>query len=201
MNSTSDTEIRRNVLKTSVAAGTVLTAWQKPVINSIFLPAHAQTSVLESRSITVVNNEEANGGDPLDGVYVIFDGSSLQLIEFACCSPLPATNGDGIVVLDSERTIDNTDECNGPALDTLRDPSSLGDTNWSVTGPESNNLGDGTYVFTATRLTAPSVGAVFIFSVTVSLTATETHPINLDCNGFPLITETTMDVSVTVSPG
>lgn len=198
-------QTRRKVLGSATALSVAGSVWQKPFIDAVVLPAHAQTSIVAQASAMVSSNFDLDGDDDesLDGLCVIFDGESLNLVEFACCGEeeFPDTDGDCVVTLDLDRTISIMDEeCNGPALDTFNEeePGRLGDTNWSVTGPEEDDLPAGTYIFIATRLNAPGAGDRYQVAVTVSFSNIQTND-NVDCNDEPLISSATMTADVVVS--
>lgn len=185
---------RRKILTGTLAASAAGAVWHKPLVNSIVLPAHAQMSIVQLSE--TISSFEDNDDSP-DGLYVIFDGDqTLSLQVFACCETLPPTNGDGIIVLDLDRVRD--DDCNGPVLDTEREDSTVGDTNWDVTGPVDNNLPAGTYVYTGTRTNAPNAGAQFEFVIDISFSNIVTDDGLDDCDSNPLIVAADMTATVTV---
>lgn len=147
MNDNKSNESRRKLLK-SVAAGSgaivagksLPESWSRPVVDSVMLPAHAQTSTKASCGpITATANEGSDTDD--DQVNVIYDGgSSCNLTISQESVPLVA---DAVVGLDLSATgsTAGTWEVNGSGA------------NWNLNNPYGGaDLGSGSYEFTATRV-------------------------------------------------
>ena len=138
---------RRKLLK-SIAAGSgaivagksLPESWSRPVVDSVMLPAHAQTSTEASCGpITATAVEFLDDDD--DQVNVIYDGGvSCNLTISQESDPLVA---DTVVALDLSAT-------GGSAGTWVVNGSGA---NWNLNNPYgSGDLGPGPYEFTATRV-------------------------------------------------
>ena len=173
--------------------------WTRPLVNTIVLPAHAQTSGIVAA--TSIDAQRIPGDEPdtgTDRIQVLFDGeNNLELQEYVTGDPVPDSQGNRLLVIDMD--VRDGQECNGPVWD-LEDP---GDTNWDVSLVEEDDLSAGTYNFTATSLIDNSIFDVELVISFTNLgedgTATENDAV---CgNGdIPLLTSATMNVSVTINP-
>jgi len=167
-------ESRRKILK-SIAAGsgaivagkTLPENWARPVVDSVILPSHAQTScpgLVNSvpSSLTVQSLVGAPGIDP-DGIEILFDGcTSLTMSGLDD----PSGSQDRITFIDSDSSLvsaNNFDVEDGPG------------TNWNMIsnsfgGPiPISNVADGSHVIRATRLTGSNAGTTYdiLFDVAV----------------------------------
>lgn len=154
----SDTS-RRKLLK-SIAAGSgaivagksLPESWSRPVVDSVMLPAHAQTSetgpLCSTGPLTITNTSY--------GIVIIFDGISCSLAEYAetDCSFGVGCDPDTMLFVDFDTN--NFDL-----------PPPYG-SNWDGT-PDVNDLGPGVYSFTKTRTGGGNTGD-YTVTFTVSFT-------------------------------
>ena len=164
-------ESRRKLLKTIAAgSGAVIAGkslpedWTKPIVNSVILPAHAQTSPsgpLAVASVTWVDPSE----NPEDEIFINIDNNG----NYSLTTSNTGGNGDTIVQLDGDYDFPDWDYyINGANWPTY--PSS-----WSgPSGPPSNtgenNLTPGTYTIESTRIS--NGGNSFRVAFTVSISPT-----------------------------
>lgn len=166
-------EKRRAALKKSLkgaaAAGGVITAahtWEKPVVESMVLPAHAQTSMgaLTISNITITESACSDCGvpvnvdDPTSGTSIgafVFDGSadSGTMDVNGILTPPPPP---GTVVDISATTLNQVDSANDNCFFESPDPCSVSvpvnSTNgdFSLAGEAVNGMDDGSNVVTVT---------------------------------------------------
>ena len=108
---------RRKVLK-AVGAG-ITTKWATPLVASIALPAHAQTSPAFSQSFSMLCDSDAT--NEIDAILILFDETTLNPITFDCCGAPPASNGNRITIVD----VDDSNPISWELVDS-------GDTNWNI---------------------------------------------------------------------
>lgn len=152
-------ESRRKLLK-SIAAGSgaviagksLPETWSRPVVDSVILPSHAQTSPAALSCIGTTDTTPSGEG----GIILNFDGNST-------CAFFNAT-GPGDVVPDTMLIID---------LDQLSDTDIVLDqgANW-VPQSQITDVPSGTYTFTVTRAVNPNAGMAFNATVTFSTSGT-----------------------------
>ena len=148
-------ESRRKILKSIVAgSGAVIAGkslpenWTKPVVDSVTLPAHAQTSVAPPQACTPDPIEVTTN----DGIGINFDGNS--------CSTYIGSGTSDIQSADTMLYIDNDQtefDLHGPNYGA----------NWGV-GPDINNQPPGTYSYTMTRVANPNNGISYEITFTVA---------------------------------
>jgi len=164
-------EKRRKLLK-SIAAGSgaviagksMPEGWTKPVVDSVLLPVHAQTSILDQASVTWIDQSEG----PEDEIFLNVDGQGNYSMTTSNSGGVIA---DTLVQFDGDWDAANWDYyvngSNWPAF-----PSS-----WS--GPSGNpnpstgenNLAPGTYTIVSTH-----GGSGNTFQVTFTVDITPTTP-------------------------
>ena len=78
---------RRKVLKSTLAGGVVITTtikseeWVKPVVNSVIIPAHAQTSATTTMAPTTTTMQPTTTLNPNANVTAIFSFSQSSIIS------------------------------------------------------------------------------------------------------------------------
>ena len=166
---TKNTSNRRALLKIIPSAGVIgaLEYWKKPIIQSIVIPTHAQTSnpnILCSSSITVIDNNDIQD---LDLAVLAFDPDSggCMFGSVACVngvSDISGFMGNAIVGIDiGNQPVPNWDH------------EVMGDTNWSVTpnlGEDNTNTGFISLI--ATRLSGASNGVQYDVLLDLSISGT-----------------------------
>lgn len=140
--------------------------WAKPVVDSVVLPAHAQTSsgvVCNAGSIDSSTNDE-------EGVAIIFDGDgncSLRLVD----GPDGGDSGDPdeMLLIDNDLVDDSNEsfDLDGPAYGA----------NWD-NGPDLSDQPAGHYSFIRTRTAAPNAGVQFEVSFDVSFSGSDTMTVS-----------------------
>ena len=167
-------ESRRKLLK-SVAAGSgaivagksLPESWSKPIVDSVMLPAHAQTSLFSSCSAGSIDSVD----DDNEGVVILFDGvSSCSLITVSGADGGDSGNPDEMLLIDNDLADDGDEEfdLDGPAYGA----------NWSDDGPDLDSQPAGSYSFVRTRLTGPNAGVDFRVEFTVSFTQPSTMTVS-----------------------
>ena len=85
--SSAENNSRRKVLKSTLAGGVVITTtikseeWVKPVVNSVIIPAHAQTSVTTTMEPTTTTMQPTTTLNPNANVTAIFSFSQSSIIS------------------------------------------------------------------------------------------------------------------------
>jgi hypothetical protein len=165
-------ESRRKLLK-SIAAGSgaivagksLPDSWSKPVVDSVLLPVHAQTSFLCSAgSIDSVDDDN-------EGVVILFDGvSNCSLITVSGPDGGDSGNPDEMLLIDNDHVDSGTEnfDIDGPAFGA----------NWSNDGPDLVDQTAGPYSFVRTRLTGPNAGVDFRVAFTVSFSGSDTMTVS-----------------------
>lgn len=192
---------RRKTLQTIAGLGVVTavtpSSWIKPILSSVVLPAHAQTSSI------LITDEDQDGpiSDQNDARALAFDGVDLSGRNFNCCNStsVPDRNGNGLLIID----IDYFDKngCNGPFLDLTDDVSGvnkIGDRNWEIVGLSPTRLTPGVYSFTAIRRAAPNEGVEFSMQIDFVTRSLRNESSDLDCNGDPLLSSVRGTVRVSI---
>lgn len=136
-------ESRRKLLK-SIAAGSgaivagksLPESWSRPVVDSVMLPAHAQTSLISCSPdpLTVVSNEPTGGTDR-DAIAILFDGRTTCTLQ-AGDGPSDVGSPNIIFMADTDRDEDTWD------------PYTISGGNWTVTPVNfsyGQRWGDGNY--------------------------------------------------------
>lgn len=112
-------ESRRKLLK-SVAAGSgaivagksLPESWSRPVVDSVMLPAHAQTSPPSSLSCSPSSvSTTAVSDDSQDDIYIIFDGTTVCTVERGA-DDLPDSPTDAVIGIDADPGDNNWDRYN-----------------------------------------------------------------------------------------
>ena len=178
---------KRDLLK-GLAVGT---AWSTPVVSTVILPAHAQTSLL-CGSATAIDLGTSDGPD-FDDMFLVFDCFSCDLIVY---DEAPDSVPNSIVEL-TPRDI-NSDE------DPISwDADSFGGQDWNVVTESNNwngpgdghasdaNTESGIYTLRATRLTGPCADEVFIVTLDIEFSGEGTT----NTDGFAQI-----EVSASIRP-
>lgn len=160
---------KRQLTKAFSLSGIGATVWTKPMISSITLPAHAQTSF--ACGSEVVCDESTDGNDneeAVDGLFVLFDGVSCRLETFPCCEEvdLPSNDDDRIIMVD----IDVNEGDDDPTWDSeAGDVDTRSGANWDLTPVPGDDNPGGEYTFTARRLSGPLSGNEYTVFLSVDL--------------------------------
>ena len=110
---------RRKLLK-SIAAGSgaivagksLPESWSRPVVDSVMLPAHAQTSPPSSLSCSPSSvSTTAVSDDSQDDIYIIFDGTTVCTVERGA-DDLPDSPTDAVIGIDADPGDNNWDRYN-----------------------------------------------------------------------------------------
>ena len=173
---------RRKLLKSIAAGSGAIVAgkslpenWTKPVIDSVMLPAHAQTS--PPPPTTPAPPQSCNAGsidstnDATEGVVILFDGeSNCSLITVSGPNGGDSGNPDEMLLIDNDLDDDGNEsfDLDGPVYGA----------NWSGDGPDVTDQPAGSYSFVRTRLTGPNAGVDFRVSFTVSFTQPSTMTVS-----------------------
>ena len=75
---------RRKILM-GIGASSLLAKWHKPIVNSVLLPAHAQTSIVPVFSVETLNPVSSGANSQDIGVFT--DGSNPISVVFSVNSP------------------------------------------------------------------------------------------------------------------
>ena len=134
MSDKKSSESRRKLLK-SIAAGSgaivagksLPESWSRPIVDSVMLPAHAQTSPVtppapltcSSDPLTVVSNEPTGGIDR-DAIAILFDGQTTCALQ-AGDGPADIGSPNIVFMADTDRDEDTWD------------PYTISGGNWTVT--------------------------------------------------------------------
>ena len=127
-------ESRRKLLKSIAAGSGVIVAgkslpesWSKPVVDSVMLPAHAQTSpappaplACSPGSLTVVSDEPSGNAIDIDAIAIVFDGQSTCSLQ-AGDGPSDIASPNLVFMADTDRDEDTWD------------PYTITGGNWTVT--------------------------------------------------------------------
>ena len=152
-------ESRRKLLK-SIAAGSgavvagksLPETWGRPVVDSVILPSHAQTSPMVLSCVGTTATTPSGEG----GVLLNFDGNSTCAF-FNAAGPGDLV-ADTMLIIDLDQPSD-TDIVPGPGA------------NWVFQG-EIANVPSGTYTYTVVRAVNPNAGTAFNATVTFSTSGT-----------------------------
>lgn len=154
-------EARRKLLKSIVAGSGAITvgkvlpeSWSRPVVDSVMLPAHAQTSQQDEAEpdSCVGDTVTIDSNDSFNGIAIEFNGVSSPSI---LAVDLPAYDDPNtfILVTDSSNMSIGRGDNWSPAVATIE-----------------NNIPDGIYTRTSTRLTGPSTDNTYEVTFCVSNT-------------------------------
>ena len=186
---------RRKILHAMTISGGIITVaklpskWTAPVVESIVLPAHAQTSqtsgnaasssgVVPTRCTnnaqTITNAEEVGRDD----IVLIYDGDKFCDVEVGDPSEFGGIPADAMIVIDSD-----PDETNF----LMWDFGGIG-SSWEMTNSNfvTNNNSNGTYYIEVKRLSNPNVGLLLRATFTVTITGTIGN-INMTVNNVSLV--------------
>ena len=159
---------RRKLLKSIVAGSCAIVAckslsdrWSRPVVDSVMLPAHAQTSTDPTMACTPDPITETNQ----EAVAVIFDGISCSLIEPGV-ENISQWNSAGGHDPDTMMMLDST----GSSADI--DTGSVNGDNW-VNAPTISSVPAGTYSYTRTRSAAPNAGQSYQLTFTLAFSGND----------------------------
>jgi hypothetical protein len=141
---------RRKLLKGMVAGGSGVSAlvviperWTSPIVNSVILPAHAETSILVPESCehssTTIDPLVEEG---LDDILIVYDGATSCDIVTGDVAEDTQTPPDTVIVIDAD-----------PEDDLLWDGSNDQGSNWTKTGGNFNDFdnSNGTYYIEVQR--------------------------------------------------
>lgn len=145
---------------TTTAAGAAMPQqWLKPVINSVVIPVHAQTSQLLCSTGPLTIDDSGNSPFGLnDSIAIIFDGDTCRLEEIEDDDCGGTCDPDTMLVVDNDS--DNPPSGNF-------DLNSPFGTNWDDT-PDVDDLPAGTHEFTKTRVGGANNGSSYTVRFTVS---------------------------------
>jgi len=100
------TNKRRRLLKAIAAGGGAVIAgrslpetWSRPVVDSLALPAHAQTSPLSCLPASV--STTANQQDTQNDIYILFDGRSVCTVE-SLTDTLQTAPANAVIGIDAD---------------------------------------------------------------------------------------------------
>ncbi len=119
---------RRKLLKSFAAgSGTVVAgkslpeAWMRPVVESLLLPAHAQTTDLVM-SCGTLTEEQATGRDGGD-IAILFDGGDCSLIEFDMAQD--GLHPDSVIGFDTDLVVNLLWDDLGTGSNWIRDDTDI----------------------------------------------------------------------------
>lgn len=157
-------ENRRETLKALALSAPAV--WSIPMLTSVVLPAHAQTSSFQCTTQVCVSSDVENEED---AVYLLSDGDTCSFVRFNCCNSgnLPNSGGDRILMLDLDSgppvNWDANDE--GDSDETIP----IGDDNWDVEPNPGDDNDSGLYMLTATRTSGANAGNIYQIALNVTL--------------------------------
>ena len=144
--------------------------WAKPVVDSVLIPAHAQTTISCSE-VTLVEDFDAD----IDKAVLLYDGMDCELIPLDILDDL-GQGTDASMIPDLLFYLD-VDVIEG--ADEIYDIRAAGSNDWLTSGLSTGNQTGSPLEFTATRLTGPSTGLQIMVTVYFSFGPAPLYPVDI----------------------
>lgn len=168
--------------------------WGRPVIQSVLLPAHAQTSVapptdqcpstpIASTPGTIAARTENEPPEDFDSVDINFDGcDNLTLVDTDSDEGLRGPDVDVILSLDVDPWGNDTGSSEFETFDVTH----LGGPRWNVESDDfggDSDLPGGTYTLTVERTAGGNIGRRFEIVLTVTVTTVDSEHQQIELSG------------------